>query len=87
MKVSATMTAAMALAHDGGGRLIRMRGGFWAKPGTGWDGARPAGEWHSTPTIQALVKRGLVEYSKWQKRTWAEPHDTFPIEVTIKEVK
>jgi len=73
MELSPTMLAAYDLAakHDNG--LVRFPGGYWAQEG--WDSHS---KWFSTPTIQALVSRGVATYSRWY-----EGRSRFPIEITL----
>lgn len=71
--LSPTMKAAWELAAKYGGKLIRFPGGYWAQQG--WDSHS---RWFATPTIQALVSRGVASYS-----TWYEGRSRFPIEITL----
>jgi hypothetical protein len=64
--LSATMVACLDIAQEAGGELVRYQGGYWADRG----GGHPVGvnrrECHSTPTVQALVRRGFAEYSEYR---------------------
>lgn len=84
-KLSTTMQKAVRYAKEHGGKLIRYPGGYWAKEG--WKG--PHEYSFGASTIEALAGRGIVEYTKWQKRKNWSPAFTdhqgeFPIEATIK---
>lgn len=48
------------------GALQRLPGGFWVRPGCGFRGNTPAESWDGATTVEALVRRGFAEYSKWQ---------------------
>ena len=53
----------MDKAAEHGGKLERMPGGFWIYRGAKLNGGVP--EWYvGTSTVQALVKRGAMEYSE-----------------------
>jgi hypothetical protein len=58
------------------GVIVRYIGGFWARPG--W--RRFEQPWFKYHTIEALVRRGLVEYSEW--KTWCNRR----IPVAVKEI-
>ena len=62
-------------AHDN--KFVRYPGGYWAAEG--WH------MWHGpsfgTPTIEALVRRGVAEYTVWHEGR----NGKFPIEVALKE--
>lgn len=62
-----TLTMAACLerlrAH---GELVRMPGGYWVRQGVKFSGSYPAEAWDGTTTVEALVRRGLAEYSQWQ---------------------
>lgn len=77
-KLTVVMRDACQLAAQHGGKLQRAPGGFWAQPG--WKGTN-SGRWFGTPTIQALVSRGVAEYTDWQQRS--SGNGRFPIEVTV----
>jgi|SRR6478752_7122040 len=56
-------------------KLLRFPGGYWAREGwSSWNG--PC---YGTPTVEALVRRGLAEYTVWK----TGKHNKFPIEVTL----
>ena len=74
-ELSATMQKALAFAKRNNGVLTRHPGGFWAH-----ENLNPHGENYGTPTIEGLVKRGKMTYTKWQER---DPRPAFPIEATI----
>jgi len=54
------------------GKLIRYPGGFWYPDG-------PGQRSFSTPTVEALVRRGLAEYTAWKDGR----NGFFPIEMTL----
>ena len=77
--LSPTMREALICARErGNGKLLRYPGGFWAIEG--WRGAH-AGTWFGTSTIEALVSRGVAEYTAWKERGNGT---RFPIEMTVK---
>ena len=83
---SPTMRAAIDLALEHGNGipadavLIRFPGGFWSY--RGW--RLHEGKWFGATTIEALVKRGAGEYTKWQLRKRPRPGSIcFPTEVRI----
>lgn len=71
-----TMTACLAKLREQG-PLVRLPGGYWVREGVGFSGSTPAESWDGTPTIEALVRRGLAEYTDWQKGRGA----MFPVAV------
>lgn len=75
-ELSTTMRAAIDYAQRNGGKLIRYPGGFWAPEG--W--RQGHGNHFGASTIQALVSRGIAEYTGWQDRSSG---GRFPIEVTV----
>ncbi len=60
-EISGTMRAALHFSVQYGGELTRYPGGFWA----GNDGVKEV--WFGTSTVEALVKRGLMEYVEWKE--------------------
>lgn len=80
-ELSPTMRDAIdhALKHSGGvpenAVLVRFPGGFWSHRGS-----RQIDPTWGTTTIEAIVKRGAAEYTKWKER---KDGSQFPIEVTI----
>ncbi len=82
-KKAAELTPKMLKAIDRmkahGNKFVRYPGGYWA-----------ANDWHrwhgpcfGTSTIEALVRRGIAEYTEWR-----DGHNgRFPIEVRLKEGK
>lgn len=60
-ELSKTMQGAKDYAKEHGA-LCRYPGGYWQKPGI-FD--RWASH-YSTPTVEALVKRGVAEYTEWR---------------------
>jgi hypothetical protein len=69
-KISATMYAALSLANDHGGILVRFPGGWWSWHGVGIDRYRNPVEHASTRTIEALVARGRMQFIDW-KIAWS----------------
>ncbi len=67
--LSKTMKAALEYARSHGGYIDRYPGGYW-----GFIGPDSFG----TTTIQALVSRGMMEYSVWH-----EGSTRFPIKVKL----
>lgn len=76
LKLSPEMQAAVeyAKAHDG--KIVRYPGGFWAKGGV-WNRSE---RWFGTTTIEALVARGVAEYTDWQYR---KDGSRFPTQITV----
>lgn len=74
-ELSATMRAALDYASKNGG-LIRSPGGYWvaAKP-CAWPFT------FNTSTVNALVSRGLAEYTEWKDGR----NGSFPIRMAVKE--
>ena len=74
------MAAALAVANEHGGRLIRHAGGFWSWPGCPRHSHNGLPEESfGTTTIQALVDRGQLTYSQWQDGRGG----AFPVAVEI----
>lgn len=74
-ELSPTMQDAINFANEHGGTLTRYPGGFWCKSGlNGW--TRP---WFGTTTIEALVKRGRMEYTEWFEGSRAK----FPVAAKV----
>lgn len=78
--LSPTMRAALEFAKKHGGELIRSGGGYW--------GALPERKMgiqsivtYGTPTVQALVSRGLAEYTEWKDGR----NGRFPIRMSVKK--
>ena len=75
--LSPEMKRVLDHAIENGGVLVRYPGGYWTHRNCEWAGTAPA--WYvGTTTIEALVKRGRLTYSKWQPSRRGE----FPIEVS-----
>jgi len=77
-QLSPSMQGALAHALNHGAKLVRFPGGFWAREG--WK--LHTGLWYGTSTIEALVARGRMEYTKWQEGK----HGRFPIEATVVQI-
>lgn len=73
-ELSPTMREALDFAKKNGG-LIREPGGYWksAEP-CAWPFS------FSTPTVNALVSRGLAEYTEWKDGR----NGRFPIRMSVK---
>ena len=76
--LSLTMQSALAHACNHGAKLIRFPGGFWAAEG--W--VLHQGRWFGTSTVEALVARGRMEYTKWQ----AGKRGRFPVEASVAQI-
>ena len=61
-QLTPTMQAAVDMAREHGGALHRHPGGFWAGPEWKLHGAPYVG----TPTVEALVRRGVARHSEWK---------------------
>lgn len=74
-ELSATMRAALDHASKNGG-LVRSPGGYWGP-------RAPCGcpLTFGTSTINALVSRGLAEYTEWKDGR----NGSFPIRMAVKE--
>lgn len=77
VEISETMAKAIHFAQKCGGKLTRHPGGFWRDDGPAMD--RWGGTWFGTPTVEALVKRGLMTYTQWKE----SGNSRFPIEATL----
>jgi len=58
------------------GKLVRYPGGYWAAEH--WD--RWKTPWYGTPTVQALVTRGLAGYTEWKQGRNTQP---FPVAMEL----
>lgn len=64
-QLSATMAIVLAETIDHGGKLERHAGGYWTYPGCPRSWTRH--DWSApTTTIEALVRRGKLEYTEWR---------------------
>ena len=62
-------------------KMVRFPGGYWSFKGWSmWQG-----QTFGTPTIQALVARGIAEYTLWKDSRRSGVNHKFPIEVSLKE--
>jgi hypothetical protein len=78
------MKAAIAMAREHGGFLIRLPGGYWTYLDCPRSrGAGPPDQYFGTTTIEGLVARKRMHYSQWQRRS--KRHGQFPIEVELVE--
>lgn len=74
MNLTPMMRAAVATAKDNENRLVRQPGGFWCgKAGIN-------GPTYGTSTANALVCRGVAEWTEWKTGR----NGTFPIALTLK---
>ncbi len=78
--LSAVMVAALDLADQHGGKLVRYQGGYWA-PGGRSHPSINGGEHAGTSTVEALVARGRMAYT--QHRAGRRPGNPFPVEATV----
>lgn len=79
-KLSVEMTRCLAHAKEHDSHLVRSPGGFWAASDARFIGNVPH-PYFGTTTVEALVNRGEMEYTDWQ-RSGVRP---FPIQATVKE--
>ena len=86
-KLTPTMQAALDFARAHDGKLTRHPGGFWCGPTRGGFSGRgistAPSRWFGTPTVEALVARGLMTYTAHQER---KSGGTFPVEASIVRV-
>lgn len=73
--LSPTMREALDAAKALGG-LVRYPGGFWCRDGL----MEPQSPYWGAPTVQALVSRGLAEYTEWKDGR----NGRFPIRMSVK---
>ena len=71
-------TAALAMAVDHGGKLIKFSGAYWTFPGCPHSG-HPWNEHYRSTTIEALVRRGHLQYTQWVKG----PGLRFPVAASL----
>jgi hypothetical protein len=65
-KLSETQHACVVHMRKHGNTMQRYPGGFWAEPGLAIPAnTPPPNGWYSTPTLQALAKRGVVECAEY----------------------
>lgn len=77
MNLTPTMQEAVEYARQHGGALIREPGGFWVRR----DETKLWGKSFGTPTVQALVARGLAEYTEWKDGR----NGRFPVRMQLKD--
>jgi len=77
MKLSPTMEDLVRYMREHGGKIVRHPGGFWAHEGWIFRAELSYG----TTSVEALVKRGVATYTKWQDRK--SGNGRFPIEATL----
>lgn len=77
-KLTNTMREAVAFIKRHG-KIVRYPGGFWCQPGL--EGMPMHNRSHSSPTINALVGRGIAEYSEWVDGRTGK----FPVEAKLTE--
>jgi hypothetical protein len=68
------MQEAVNYVEAHGGELVRLPGGFWVRNGAALSDCH-----YGTPTVQALVSRGVATYSEWQEGRYGR----FPIRMTL----
>ncbi len=76
--LSPSMAGALTHALNHGAKLIRFPGGFWAAEN--WK--LHSGVYWGTSTVEALVTRGRMAYTKWQDGK----HGKFPVEATVIQI-
>lgn len=77
-KLSETMIRAVGMARRADDKLTRYPGGYWCGGELdNWN----VGAWIGTKTVEALIKRDVMEYTKW--KTPRVRGNSFPIEATI----
>lgn len=66
--LSATMAVTLAEITLRGGKIVRHQGGYWTEPGATPRAVigHPFDWWAGTRTIEALVRRGELEYTEWK---------------------
>lgn len=62
--MSLAATRCLAKLREKGG-LVRLPGGYWVSPGAGFVNGEPSEPWDIASTIEALIRRGLAEYSAY----------------------
>lgn len=80
--LSPTMRALVEFMKQHGNEIHRHPGGFWAQKG--WSQWNTGGNWFGASSVQALVARGVAEYSEYQQGRSAV---RFPIAARLIEVK
>lgn len=81
-KLTPAMREAVSNAEGNGGTLHRYPGGFWSWPNASWSGSTPSGWFCGTSTVEALVDRGRLVYTRWQDGRSGR----FPVHATIPEL-
>jgi len=77
-QLTPAMTYVLQTAQNHAGVLVRHPGGFWSWPGC--PGRIPHLQWTcGTPTVEALVRRGRMFYTKWQDGR----KGPFPVQVEV----
>ncbi|MDF2434757.1 MAG: hypothetical protein JWP44_4388 [Mucilaginibacter sp.] len=74
MNLSPRMSALVEFMKAGDGSVYRHPGGHWRRSKT-WDG-----DSFGASSVEALVKRGVAEYTDWQEGR----NGRFPIRATLK---
>jgi hypothetical protein len=64
------MMKAVKAMQKNDGKIIREPGGIWVTDGSFW---------HKTVTVEALVSRGVAEYTEWKEGR----NGKFPIEARL----
>lgn len=73
--LSDTMSALVDRMKECDNKIYRHPGGYWAHKDFKYNN----GPWFGTPTVQALISRGVAEYSNWQEGR----NGRFPIEARL----
>lgn len=69
------MEKLIAFMREHGGKIHCHPGGFWSRVDWKYDGPH-----FGTPSVAALVRRGLATYTAEKERTFGQ---SFPIEATL----
>ena len=75
-ELSQMMQKAIGQMRKHNNKLVRLPGGWWLGEGV----SRFQGPMFGTSTVEALVKRGLAEYTTWKDGR----NGAFPIECMLK---
>lgn len=82
--VSVTMASCLSDMMDAGGELCRFQGGYWAPEKGARDHRGIPHPYHGTSTVEALVARGLAEYTQWQQRSRGDSKFPVRVKITVK---
>lgn len=79
-ELSNTMQELVTYMRENGGKVQRHPGGFWAREGYSY-----LSHSFGTSSVEAIVSRGVAQYSKWQDSK--RGNGRFPIEAMLTEAK